>query len=108
RMDSCHFAFWEFASTVDHIVPVSRGGTGEPSNLATTSMLRNSAKANFTLPELGWPLWPHGKMGDWDGLLGWFVSYVNSNSGVLADPYLRRWFSAAKIVTAEATSSHQV
>jgi hypothetical protein len=53
RMDACHFAFWEFVPTIDHILPVSRGGTDDESNWATTSMLRNSARANFTLDELG-------------------------------------------------------
>jgi hypothetical protein len=56
RTDACHFAFWELVPTLDHILPVSRGGTDDESNWATTSMLRNSAKANFTLDELGWSL----------------------------------------------------
>jgi hypothetical protein len=76
RTDSCHFAFWELVPTLDHILPVSRGGLDDESNWVTTSMLRNSAKANFTLDELGWPLYPPGDMKDWDGLLGWFVDLV--------------------------------
>ena len=66
RTDACHFAFWELVPTLDHILPVSRGGTDDESNWATTSMLRNSAKANFTLDELGWSLCPPGDMKDWD------------------------------------------
>jgi hypothetical protein len=69
RTDVCHFAFWDLAPTIDHIAPVSRGGADDERNWATTSMLRNSAKANFTLDELGWPLRPTpGGMKDWDGL----------------------------------------
>jgi hypothetical protein len=96
RSDACHFAFWELAPTIDHIVPVSRGGTDEKSNWATTSMLRNSAKANFTLDELGWSLYPPGDMKDWDGLLGWFVDQANVDRTVLDDPYLRQWFTASR------------
>jgi hypothetical protein len=95
RTDACHFAFWELVPTIDHILPVSRGGTDDESNWATTSMLRNSAKANFTLDELGWSLHPPGDMREWDGLLGWFVDQARADRTVLEDPYLRQWFSAA-------------
>jgi hypothetical protein len=95
RTDACHFAFWELVPTIDHILPVSRGGADDESNWATTSMLRNSAKANFTLDELGWSLCPPGDMKDWDGLLGWFVDQANADRAVLDDPYLRQWFGAA-------------
>jgi hypothetical protein len=27
RLDTCHVAFWDLAPTIDHILPVSRGGT---------------------------------------------------------------------------------
>jgi hypothetical protein len=96
RMDACHFAFWELAPTIDHIYPVSRGGPDDESNWATTSMLRNSAKANFTLDELGWSLYPRGDVKDWDGLLGWFIEEANADRDILNDPYLRRWYSAAR------------
>ncbi|MBN9559578.1 MAG: HNH endonuclease [Alphaproteobacteria bacterium] len=96
RTDACHFAFWDLAPTIDHILPVSRGGTDDESNWATTSMLRNSAKANSTLDELGWSLYPAGDVRDWDGLLGWFIDEANADRAVLADPYLRRWFTASR------------
>jgi HNH endonuclease len=95
RTDTCHFAFWDLAPTIDHILPVSRGGTDDESNWATTSMLRNSAKANFTLEELGWSLCPRGDTKDWDGLLGWFIDQANADRTILDDRYLRQWFSAA-------------
>jgi hypothetical protein len=66
RTDACHFAFWELVPTLDHILPVSRGGADDESNWATTSMLRNSAKANCTLDELGWSLCPPDDMKDCD------------------------------------------
>ncbi|MFF0818704.1 HNH endonuclease [Rhodococcus sp. NPDC003318] len=52
-MSQTHFAYWELFPTIDHIVPVTRGGADDESNWVTTSMLRNSAKAHWTLDELG-------------------------------------------------------
>ena len=95
RGDACHFAFWELTPTIDHILPVSRGGSDDESNLVTTSMLHNSQKANSTLDELGWRLHPPGDKKDWDGLLGWFVGQARADCAVLDDSYLRQWFSAA-------------
>lgn len=95
RTDACHFAFWELSPTLDHVVPVSRGGADDESNWVTTSMLRNSAKANFTLDELGWELLSTG--GDrWDGMMGWFVQQVEADIAKRQDAYLRKWALAAK------------
>jgi hypothetical protein len=96
RTDACHFAFWELVPTLDHILPVSRGGADDESNWATTSMLRNLAKANFTLDELGWSLCSPGDMKDWDGLLGRFIEQANADRAVLDDHYLREWFTASR------------
>jgi hypothetical protein len=86
RMDAGHFAYWELLPTIDHIMPVSRGAADDGSNWVTTSMVRNSAKANLTFYELGWSLHPRGYIGEWKGLLGWFVDRVNSDREILADP----------------------
>jgi hypothetical protein len=96
RTDVCHFAFWDLAPTIDHILPVSRGGGDDERNWATTSMCRNSAKANFTLDELGWSLHPPGDMKDWNGLLGWFMDQARADRAVQDDPYLRPWFTASR------------
>jgi hypothetical protein len=97
KMGECHIAFWELWPTIDHIVPVARGGKHEPSNWACTSMLRNSVKSNWTLEEIGWNLMEGGRMEDWDGLMGWFLEYTKGNAKVIEDsPYLRRWKTAAE------------
>jgi hypothetical protein len=96
RTDACHFAFWELFPTVDHVVPVSRGGGGRGEQL--TSMLRNAAKANFTLEELGWNLAPLGDLGEWDGLTSWFLAQAEENPAILSDRYLREWQRAAQAV----------
>jgi hypothetical protein len=94
KTSACHLAFWELSPTIDHIVPFSRGGADIESNWVTTSMLRNSAKANFTLDELGWSLRPRGDLGEWDGLMSWFLIQVEENPSIL-DDNLRKWQRAA-------------
>jgi hypothetical protein len=95
RLDVCHFAFWEMFPTIDHLVPVARGGADDESNWITTSMVRNAAKSVFTLEELGWPLHPPGNIAEWDGLTGWFVARVKADPSILTDLYLRQWFAVA-------------
>ncbi len=55
-------------------------------------MLRNSAKSNWTLEELGWSLYPPGKMTEWDGMLDWFIKYVEKNKHIITDKYIGRWY----------------
>jgi hypothetical protein len=55
-------------------------------------MLKNTAKANFTIEELGWQLHPPGSLSEWDGLTGWFMR--QELRADTASPYLRRWRDA--------------
>jgi len=56
--------------TIDHVVPVARGGADDETNWVATSMLRNSANANWTLAELGWALRPASRDDTWDSMIG--------------------------------------
>jgi hypothetical protein len=56
RMSQSHFASWELFPTIDHLLPVGRGGADDESNWMSWSLLRNSAKAHWALGELGWEL----------------------------------------------------
>jgi hypothetical protein len=94
RTDACHFAFYELFPTIDHLVPVSRGGADSEDNWVTTSMVGNAAKANFTIEELGWCLFPVGDIAQWDGLTGWFLRQYEKQSW--DSDYLRRWADAAR------------
>jgi hypothetical protein len=96
RTDACHFAYYELSATVDHEAPVSRGGADDSSNWITTSMARNSAKANFTLEELGWKVHPRGDIAEWDGLMHWFKTEVAKDPSLEALPYLRPWVLAIR------------
>ena len=99
-MAKTHFAFWELFPSLDHVVPVSRGGADDASNWVTTSMLRNSAKAHWTLEELGWQLHPPGDYRDWDGLSEWFVDHVSAHPELRVSPYISQWWSATVEVRA--------
>lgn len=43
KQSATHPAFWELYPTVDHVVPVARGGTDDEGNVAMTSMLHRCA-----------------------------------------------------------------
>lgn len=96
RADLGHFAFWELFPSIDHVQPVSRGGADDESNWVTTSMLRNAAKSNWTLDELGWQLRPPGDMREWDGLMRWYVERCTRQPELAVDARMKGWLRAAK------------
>ena len=108
KVSETHLAFWELFPTVDHVVPVSRGGRDDESNWVTASMLSNQAKNQWTLDDLGWKLHPPGAAAKWDGLSCWLVDYLAANPTKLADApvthsgYIRRWLTATKAALEEA------
>jgi hypothetical protein len=67
KADVTHQAYYELAATIDHLLPVTRGGADDESNWITTSMAHHSAKMNWTLDECGWKLHPSGQLAKWDG-----------------------------------------
>lgn len=100
KMTECHIAYWELCATLDHVIPIARGGSDDLSNWVTTSQRNNSAKANWRLEELGWTLQPPGRCEEWDGLMRWFVTYTEKHSALVGTAYLRRWRAAAVKVLA--------
>lgn len=96
KLSECHLAYWQLLPTIDHIIPVSRGGADEETNWVTTSQLRNGAKSNGLLEELGWVLHEPGNLDDWDGMIRWYVSHISQNREILEDNYLSSWYRAAK------------
>jgi len=95
KMSEGHIAFWELFPTIDHLVPVARGGKDEESNWVCCSMLTNSIKSNWTLEELEWELKPKGDFKDWDGLIHWFIQQVNRDEKQLEISYIKKWHKAA-------------
>ncbi len=100
KMSECHIAYYELMPTVDHVIPVARGGLDDESNWVTTSMLRNSAKLNWTLDELGWRLVPSGDLNNWNGLINTYVelfeTFSKAQISLLQDKSLSNWYKIAK------------
>lgn len=104
KTDCTHPAYWELSPTVDHLVPVSRGGRDDPSNWVTTSMARNSAKLNSTIEELGWSIQPPGDLQAWDGLLGWFLEYAVKHPETIRGAWMKQWHRAATLAAVRPSS----
>lgn len=100
KMSECHIAYYELMPTVDHVIPVARGGLDDESNWVTTSMLRNSVKSNWTLGELGWHLMPSGDLNNWDGLIQLYVRLFETLSkdqtSLSQEKGLLNWYKIAK------------
>ena len=92
KMEECHNAYWEFIPTVNHIYPVALGGADSEENWATTSMLHNSIKNNWTLEQLNWKLYDAGNYEEWDGLTALFIELVNADKTLLEDTYIKKWY----------------
>ena len=98
KMSEVHRAYWELFPTIDHVVPVARGGPDSEENWMSCSMLTNSIKSNWTLDELNWGLLPSGHLANWDGLMTWFMQQAAADPAVLANAYIRNWHAAARAV----------
>lgn len=96
KMEKCHNAYWEFVPTVDHIYPVALGGIDSKENWATTSMLHNSIKSNWTLEQLNWQLHEPGNYKVWDGLTMLFIRLVEADANLQADAYIKKWYNLSK------------
>lgn len=94
--EECHIAYWEYQPTIDHIYPVSFGGEDTTENWATTSMLNNLAKSNFTLEQLGWTLKDKGDINNWDGLSKVFVDFVENDESLLKINRIKSYYIATK------------
>lgn len=96
KMSECHIFFWYLIPTIDHIIPIARGGNDSDDNLVTTSMMKNLLKSNWLLEEIGWHLHPSGKLSEWDGLIYWFIEYIEKNPRFLRIFFVNKWHKALK------------
>ncbi len=96
KTNECHVAYWELYPTIDHVIPICRGGADDESNWVATSMLRNAAKSNGTLEELGC----EPRTAGIDEAMGWSVGDVPCNVArnppLLENAGIRRWHAAAR------------
>lgn len=66
KMSDTHMVFWDLFPTIDHLISIARGGVDNERNRITTSIIRNSAKSNWTIEEIGWILHDKGLLDNWD------------------------------------------
>lgn len=97
KTSECHIAYWQLLPTIDHVIPVSRGGEDVEQNWVCTSQLRNGAKSNWLLEELGWSLHDPGNLDEWDGMIHWYISYLDTNPQYLGNKYLYTWHRVARL-----------
>jgi hypothetical protein len=95
KLTASHPAYWHLSPTVDHLKPVASGGVASEENLVTTSMLRNAMKGMCSVEDLGWTVHPPGKLEAWDGLLQWFVDFVERRPELLRHSAIKRWHKLA-------------
>lgn len=98
KMDEAHIAYWELFPTIDHVIPVARGGEDEEKNWVCCSMLTNSIKSNWLIEELEWSLVPPGELVNWDGMFSWFLNHVEQHQELLSIGYVKIWFNAGRSV----------
>ncbi len=91
KMSETHMIYWELFPTIDHLIPIARGGKNIYDNWVTTSMVRNSAKSNWTIEEIGWKLFERGQRKNWDGLVKCFLDLTLQNPEYEKDNYIRTW-----------------
>lgn len=96
KMSECHVAYWELTPTIDHIVPIARGGKNDPGNWATTSMMHNAIKSNWTMEQLQWRLYPAGNIEEWDGLTKLFIRLVDNKPELKENSYISEWYRLSK------------
>jgi hypothetical protein len=51
KMNECHIAYWELYPTIDHIVPLGRGGIDDETNLVCSSPGLSNAYPSWNPPE---------------------------------------------------------
>lgn len=99
KVSETHQAFWHLCATIDHVIPVARGGEDSESNMVTTSQLRNSAKSHWLLNEIGWELQPVGDVAAWDGLVAWFRASVDTDQKLLGHTAIAGWYRVLRAAT---------
>ena len=91
KMSETHMIYWDLCPTIDHLVPVARGGQDIEQNWITTSMVHNSAKSNWTIEEIGWELHNKGELKNWDGLVSNYLELIDKNPDYEKDNYILNW-----------------
>jgi hypothetical protein len=78
---------------------IHRRGPDDARNWVTTLMLRNSGKSDLTVEEPGWTLFELPLERAWEGLITWFVRYLEQDQ-----PHHDKWDTSivAAVVVSES------
>jgi 5-methylcytosine-specific restriction endonuclease McrA len=101
RRDETDIAYWTYATSIEHIVPIKRGGTNDPENLLTACWRCNEEKGTHTLLQLDWQVRPISSRA-WDGLgskLPGLVAVMDATPRLdivmkTSRPYFEGWLQA--------------
>ena len=93
KMSECHIAYWKCGTSIDHVVPVARGGSASAvNNLITACYMCNSIKQNWLVEELRWQTHPVDS-DHWDGLSA-TLPQLCEIAQLTKSPYFARWLRA--------------
>lgn len=98
RPEATHIAYHDLGACTVPLVPLSRGGRSEETNLITTTMPYILARTDQTVEEAGWRLTREGFVDEWDGMSTWYVEYVNDHQELREVNFFNLWFNAARSV----------
>jgi 5-methylcytosine-specific restriction endonuclease McrA len=88
-------AYFVLSTSADHVVPVTRYGSDDVTNLVTACWTCNGQKSNYLLSELpSWKLAPI-LSSSWLGLTEHLDQMIEAG-GLQKDSYLRRWAGAIR------------
>ena len=92
KLGECHPAYWTHTTTLEHVVPVARGGEPRAAgNLVTACYACQHTKGTRLLEELGWSLVPP-QQSAWDGLIGLYPALCEL-AGLSSDRWHRGWLT---------------
>ena len=99
KSDEAHDAYWSHFASVDHVDPISLGGSDSVDNCITTSMARNQVRSRYGITTLGWVIRAREPLADWDGGFSLFLKLMECRPELHSHnhwgKYLTRWHRIA-------------
>lgn len=77
--------YWTHSTSLEHVIPIARGGLDRPDNYATTCYACNDARGDLLLVEIGWRKRPASRE-PWDGLRRYLPTLRRLPWGRAVDP----------------------
>lgn len=94
KLGQTHIAYYDLGTCANKLLPPTRGGVEDESNLVTTTMPYVMARGNATVEEAGLEIVPVGDAEEWDGLSRMFVDVVRQRPELKKLSFVRSWYPA--------------